>query len=69
MKKDESYWNLIKSIVELQNDIAEEEKRIALRDVELKHLHPAYVLVHDHYLMLLRMGFTEKEIDFDVAHF
>lgn len=69
MKKDELYWNLIKSIVELQNDIAEEEKRISLRDVELEHLHPAHVLVNDHYLMLLCMGFTEKEIDFDVAHF
>lgn len=75
MKKNESYWNLIKSIVELENDISEEEKRIALlddtdeRDVELEHLQPAYGLVHEHYLMLLYMGFTQEQIDFDVAHF
>lgn len=73
MKKEKEYWDIIESIVDLKNQIADEEKELGsiFESDELeqkeKYIQTGCGLVEDMYLQLKDMGFTKEEVDIDVA--
>lgn len=77
MKKEKEYWDIIESIVDLKNQIADEEKELGsilgsiFESDELeqkeKYIQTGCGLVEDMYLKLKDMGFTKEEVDIDVA--
>lgn len=72
-EKDKFYWEVIHKIAELQNDVAEEEKKLIdldgeSRKLQEKYIQEGYVLIRENYNLLYEKGYKQEEIDIDVAY-